>query len=101
MLRIEYLILFKIKAWLNLTEGRRQGEAVSERTINKHKNDIFRLLVNVQPGMFVTIEMKIYADVMMFIDLLTEADVDLGNLGIREIPFVRFIEQIRRMYHFD
>lgn len=38
-----YLILFKIKAWLDLTARRAAGEQIDSKNIRKHKNDVFRL----------------------------------------------------------
>lgn len=37
------IIVFKAKAWLDLTERRKAGEAVKGSDIKKHKNDVFRL----------------------------------------------------------
>jgi len=39
-----YIIPFKAKAWLDLTERRSKGESIDRSDINKHKRDIFRLV---------------------------------------------------------
>jgi hypothetical protein len=39
-----YIIPFKAKAWLDLSERRSRGERVDNTDINKHKRDIYRLL---------------------------------------------------------
>lgn len=44
VLRPEYLILFKAKAYLDLKERRETGETIDSRDIKKHKNDILRIL---------------------------------------------------------
>lgn len=44
VLRPEYLILFKAKAYLDLSERKLNGENVDSRDIKKHKNDILRIL---------------------------------------------------------
>ncbi len=47
VIEIETVILFKIKAWLDLKERKTLKEKIDEKNIKKHKNDIFRLLSNV------------------------------------------------------
>ena len=98
VLRLEYLILFKIKAWLNLAELRDRGEEISSRTISKHKHDVLRMLVNVQPGLFVPVERGVQASVVDFSNRIEREGVDLKSIGIREIPFDRMMEQLLRMY---
>ena len=39
------IILFKIKAWLDLSERRENGEHIDSKNIKKHKNDIMRILL--------------------------------------------------------
>ena len=40
-----HIILFKIKAWLDLSERRENGEHIDSKNIKKHKNDIMRILL--------------------------------------------------------
>ncbi len=44
VLRAEYLIPFKMFAWLDLKNKKQNGEHVDSRDIKKHKYDVFRLL---------------------------------------------------------
>ena len=37
------VILFKAKAWLDLSKRKANGESIDSKDIKKHKNDIFRL----------------------------------------------------------
>ncbi|MFO7887668.1 MAG: hypothetical protein R6U59_05055, partial [Eubacteriales bacterium] len=50
IIEIETVILFKIKAWLDMKKRRENGEHVDSKNIKKHKNDVFRLLANVTPS---------------------------------------------------
>lgn len=43
ILRPEYLILFKAKAYLDLKQRKERGEAVDSKNISKHKKDILRI----------------------------------------------------------
>ena len=44
VLDAEYLIPFKMYAWLDLTARKAKGEIVKERDLKKHKYDVFRLM---------------------------------------------------------
>ena len=50
VIELETVILFKVKAWLDLKEKLENGEHVDSKNIKKHKNDVFRLLANVTPS---------------------------------------------------
>lgn len=49
LIEIETVILFKIKAWLDMKERKEAGEEIDTKNIKKHKNDVFRLLANASP----------------------------------------------------
>lgn len=44
------LIILKMRAWLDLTRRRDEGISVDSREINKHRNDVFKLAVLLEPG---------------------------------------------------
>ena len=44
VLDAEYLIPFKMYAWLDLTDRKAKGEFVKEKDLKKHKYDVFRLM---------------------------------------------------------
>ena len=44
VLDAEYLIPFKMYAWLDLKDRKANGEHVNEKDLKKHKYDVFRLL---------------------------------------------------------
>ena len=44
VLNAEYLIPFKMYAWLDLTSRKEKGEFVKEKDLKKHKYDVFRLM---------------------------------------------------------
>ena len=50
LLGAEYLIPFKMYAWINLLERKAAGEHVNEKDLKKHKYDVFRLLQIVTSG---------------------------------------------------
>ncbi len=85
ILGAEYLIPFKMYAWINLLERKRAGEHVNERDLKKHKYDVFRLL------QIVTAETKVESigmvtdSIRKFIDEISavdESEVRLMQMGL-------------------
>lgn len=68
MASVPTLILFKVRAWLNLTESRKTDPTVKSDDIKKHRGDVFRLaatLTDTHPG---TLPAEMEADLITFID---------------------------------
>ena len=98
VLEIEYVMLFKIRAWLDLTNRVENGEKIDSKTIKKHKNDIFKLLINVLPSSRVEVVYEINADINRFLEKIMDDKPDLKNLGIRTVSFEELVQRIREMY---
>lgn len=98
VIEIETVILFKIKAWLDMKQKLENGEHVDSSDIKKHKNDIFRLLANVLPSKRVEIGEKIEMDIMLFIEMIDHDRPDLKNLGITGVGFEKMIELLGNIY---
>lgn len=77
-----YLIPFKAKAWLDLSERRQNGEHVDSKNIRKHKNDVFRLTELINPELRITAPEAVGKDIQDFIERMKEENVDLKQLGI-------------------
>ena len=58
-----YLIPFKAKAWMDLTDRKTAGEYVDSKNIKKHKNDVFRLTELIDPTVKITAPRGVCADV--------------------------------------
>ncbi len=87
LIEIETVILFKMKAWLDMQERKEAGEDIDTKNIKKHKNDVFRLLANVSPTSKIELSVGIQNDVILFIEQIKEDKPDLKNLGIRGTSF--------------
>jgi hypothetical protein len=83
LIEIETVILFKIKAWLDMKDRKEAGEQFDTKNIKKHKNDVFRLLVNVSPTVRIETPEEIQSDIVQFIEKIREDQPDLKNLGVR------------------
>ncbi|VDN46198.1 conserved protein of unknown function [Petrocella atlantisensis] len=92
LIEIETVILFKIKAWLDMKERKEVGEDIDTKNIKKHKNDVFRLLANVSPTSRIELSAEIQKDVIQFIEQIKEDKPDLKNLGIRSTSFDEMLE---------
>ncbi len=100
VLELEYIILFKIKAWLDLSERVKGGENIDSKTVKKHKNDIFRLLINVSPLSRIEVEDEISKDINLFLEKIKGDQLDLKNLGIRTKTFEELLDRIRDLYRY-
>lgn len=95
---METIILFKIKAWVDLTEKRDCGVHVDSNNIKKHKNDIFRLLANVSPSVKVEVSEEIGKDLARFMEKINLDRPDLNKLGVRGTSFEEQIELLGNIY---
>ena len=59
-----YLIPFKAKAWMDLTDRKAAGEHVDSKNIKKHKNDVFRLTELIDPTAKIVAPQRVYALLM-------------------------------------
>ena len=98
VLSLEYIILFKMKAWLDLSERKRNGEQIDSKNIKKHKNDVIRLAINLHPEMKVHAIGRIGADVKDFLESVQDEKSDLKALGIRNASYESIIEKLRSCF---
>ncbi len=98
LITIETVILFKIKAWLDMKVRKETGEEIDTKNIRKHKNDVFRLLVNVSTTSRIEPTSDIQNDVIQFIEQIKEDKPDLKNLGIRGTSFYEMLEILGDMF---
>lgn len=97
VLSAEYLILFKMKAWLDLRQRKADGAHVNERDLRKHKNDVFRLFPLVEPSAQITVSPTVKEDVEQFIHAMWDEPVDLQQLGIEGVPLDEVLSALGEM----
>lgn len=98
VLGAEYLTLFKMKAWLDLRQKKAEGNHVNTGDLKKHKNDVFRLFLLVEPSAQITVSPAVGADVGRFIDAMRSKPVDLGKLGVEGMPLEEILSALERMF---
>ena len=75
VLGTEYIIPFKMFAWLNNIERREKGEKVNTDDIKKHKNDVFRLLPLTNPDVKIRVSGNVEKTVLSFLKAMESEDV--------------------------
>ncbi|MBK7266244.1 MAG: hypothetical protein IPI12_07915 [Ignavibacteriales bacterium] len=82
VLTTEYLILFKMKAYLDLKERKLKGETVDSDDVKKHKMMFFRLVQKVGRQSKTHISANIISDVNQFLEEMKTDIPDVKNLKL-------------------
>ena len=93
-----YLISFKAKAWMDLTNRKAAGEHVDSKNIKKHKNDVFRLTELIDPTVKIMAPQGIYTDVQEFVQRMQNESVDLKQLGLIGRTKDRILDELKDLY---
>ena len=95
-----YLIPFKAKAWLDLSDRKEAGEPVDSKNVRKHKNDVFRLseLLDFDQELLPDLPEAIRNDMNEVIVRMGTEDVDLKQLSISGKTKLDILNQLRRIY---
>ena len=97
VLGAEYLIPFKMYAWLDLRDRKERGEHVNDRDLRKHKNDVFRLLQIVSTGNKIELKGLVKDKTQEFLSEILKEKVDCGVLGL-PFAFDEAMELLKDMY---
>ena len=84
VLEAEYLIPFKMYAWLDLRRRKAAGEHVNEKDYKKHKNNVFRLYSIIDTDTKITVEGLVKESVKSFIMTIVEEPVRTEQFGLNE-----------------
>jgi hypothetical protein len=98
VIQMETVILFKIKAYLDIKERKENGETFDSKNLKKHKHDVFRLLANVTPTRRVEVGEDIKNDIRQFVELIIDDKPDLKNLGIRSVSFSELVKLLENIF---
>ena len=93
-----YLIPFKAKAWMDLTDRKAAGEYVDSKNIKKHKNDVFRLTELIDPTSKVMAPQGVYEDIQNFVQRMQTESVDIKQLGLADRTKEQILEEVKEMY---
>lgn len=98
VLDLEYIILFKIKAWIDLSARKELGEQIDSKNIKKHKNDVLRLAANIEPDKKIKVPQIVLDDINKFLEEIKNDPIDLKNLDIRGIKYQDILDMVNTCY---
>jgi len=93
ILEVEFILPFKAKAWLDLTQRKKSGENIDSKKIRKHRNDFFRLYQLLSPSTKVALTTSVKHDMNMFIASMKNENINL-KLGATTEKILSDIESI-------
>lgn len=97
VLRPEYLILFKAKAYLDLKQRKENGEAIDSKDIKKHKKDILRIILEILLEHVDSLPVSVENDIHIFIESLYNEPFDLNllkNYGLKNEDVINALTNI-------
>ena len=97
VLNAAYLIPFKAKAWMDLTDHKAAGEQVDSKNIKKHKNDVFRLTELIDPAFKVAAPKGVFLDIQEFIKRMQDENVDIKQLGLVGRTKEQVLQELKEM----
>ena len=98
ILKVEYIIPFKMKAWSDLNERKKSGEKVDSKNIKKHKNDVLKISQLLSPTQHVEVSDSIKDDMRTFIAGIGDDIIDMKSLGLAELPLEQITNSINAIY---
>lgn len=98
VLRPEYLILFKAKAYLDLSERKARGENVDSADIKKHKKDVLRLTVEMVLDPVGGLPKAVSDDIHMFIARLNDDPFDSNSLKIYRTDTAQVVSRLKQVF---
>lgn len=100
VLSAEYIIPFKMFAWLNLKDKKAEGEHVNSRDLKKHKYDVFRLLQIVSSGTVIDTTGLVTGTIDRFIKEIESEEMDLSAIGLG-FSKEQGLEILKQVYLYD
>lgn len=98
VLRPEYLILFKAKAYLDLKQRKDRGETVDSKNISKHKKDILRIAAELVLESIGELPEAVETDIRAFVDLLAQDPFDSNSLKAYGLSNDEVVEVLHRVF---
>lgn len=98
VLRPEYIILFKAKAYLDLKARKDAGEAVDSSDIKKHKKDILRIAAELILEPVVDLPETVKWDIRFFIESLEQEPYDQNSLKMYGLKNMDIVELLKKVF---
>lgn len=98
LLDTAYLIPFKAKAWLDLSERKNSGDMIDSRDVRKHLNDILRLTSILTPETRIDLPQLIKSDLDIVINHIESSDINVKQIGISGMDQSKLVEILKKVY---
>lgn len=98
VLRPEYIILFKAKAFLDLSERKALGEHVDSKNIKKHKRDILRITSELMLNAIDDLPNEVLTDISLFLKRLDVEPFDKNLLDVYGLTNEQITSLLRKLY---
>ncbi len=98
ILNYTHLIPFKAKAWMDMKTRKAQGANIDSKNITKHKKDIFRLFSLLSPDLRIRLSSTVLNDLNNFVNQMQTEDIDLKQLGLRNLSLMQVLETVVQIY---
>ena len=93
----EWIIPFKVKAWLDLQNKKEQNIPIDSKNIRKHRNDVLRIASELALSP-VKLPNKVKEDMKIFIEQFSVTDTELKNLKLSNIHSSEIIQLLKNIY---
>ena len=93
-----YLVPFKMKAWLDLTDRKTRGQSIDSKDIKKHRNDVFRIVSLISVNERIEVSRTVKVDIDAFLNKMADETIDLKSLGIQSRTLDSIIELYTNLY---
>lgn len=97
----EHLLPLKAHAWLDLSARKAEGQTVDSAAVKKHRNDVFRLYLIVDPDFTGEVPEKVRRDLREFVERMRDEKIDLKALGLRGRDLESILEDLTRIYRLE
>jgi hypothetical protein len=99
----ECLIPLKARAWLDLTQRKYEGKHVDSKDIKKHRSDVLRLYLVMDPGRRFDLPETVREDLAKFLEAI-EPELNsqlLKQIGIQGVGSAEILRTLREVYGID
>lgn len=97
ILKPEWIIPFKVKAWLDLQNKKEQNIPIDSKNIRKHRNDVLRIASELALSP-VKLPNKVKEDMKIFIEQFSVTDTELKSLKLSNIHGSEIIQLLKNIY---
>jgi len=98
ILKVGYIIPFKMRAWSDLTERKSAGEKIDSKKIKKHKSDVFKISQLLAPTQTVELTDSIKNDMRNFIKAMAGETIDLKAWKVNGITVDQILDNLNQIY---